>query len=257
MYNDYAIILGASSGIGLACAQSFAKRGIGVIGIYLRKPQSHIELVLSDLNQHNVDIKFKKMNACNIEEAINLIKELSLTENIRVKAFVHSLAFGTLKPFISSGADDSITKKNIDMTLDVMASSFLYWSQEMFRVGIIKEGSQLMGMTSSGGRRVWGSYGAISMAKSGLESIGRQLAIEFAPYEIAVNMIQAGVTDTPALRKIPGYKDMISRVQSTNPRGRLTTPEDVAEVVAQIGISNHTWMTGNIINVDGGEDIIG
>ena len=138
-----------------------------------------------------------------------------------------------------------------------MAGSFLYWSQEMFRAGIIKEGSQLMGMTSSGGRRVWGSYGAISMAKSGLESIGRQLAFEFAPYIIAVNMIQAGVTDTPALRKIPNYEDMISRVQSINPRGRLTTPEDVAEVVTQIGTSNHTWMTGNIINVDGGEDIIG
>ena len=257
MYNDYAIILGASSGIGLACAQSFAERGIGIIGVYLRKPQSHIESVLSNFKQYSVDVKFKKMNACNINEAVNLINELSSIKNIRVKAFVHSLAFGTLKPFIATEDNDSITKKNIDMTLDVMAGSFLYWSQEMFRAGIIKEGSQLMGMTSSGGRRVWGSYGAISMAKSGLESIGRQLAFEFAPYNIAVNMIQAGVTDTPALRKIPNYEDMISRVQAINPRGRLTVPEDVAEVVAQIGISNHTWMTGNIINVDGGEDTIG
>ena len=137
-----------------------------------------------------------------------------------------------------------IAKKNIDMTLDVMAGSFLYWSQEMFKSGIIKEGSQLMGMTSSGGRRVWQSYGAVSMAKAGLESIGRQLAFELSSHNIAVNMIQAGVTDTPALRKIPGYENMISHVQSTNPRGRLTTPEDVAEVVTQIGTSEHTWMTG-------------
>lgn len=192
-----------------------------------------------------------------MEDATNFINELSSIENIRVKVFVHSLAFGTLKPFISKGKDDIITKKNIDMTLDVMAGSFLYWSQELFRVGIIKEGSQLMGMTSSGGRRVWGNYGAISMAKSGLESIGRQLAFEFAPHNIAVNMIQAGVTDTPALRKIPGHENIISKVKSTNPRGRLTTPKDVAEVVLQVGISEHTWMTGNIINVDGGEDIIG
>ena len=257
MYNDYAIILGASSGIGLACVKSFAEKGLGVIGVYLRKPQSHIDLVLSNLDQYDIDVKFKKMNACNMENATNFINELSSIENIRVKVFVHSLAFGTLKPFISKDKDDIITKKNIDMTLDVMAESFLYWSQEMFRVGIIKEGSQLMGMTSSGGRRVWGNYGAISMAKSGLESIGRQLAIELAPHNIAVNMIQAGVTDTPALRKIPGHENIISKVKSTNPRGRLTTPEDVAEVVLQVGISEHTWMTGNIINVDGGEDIIG
>ena len=70
-------------------------------------------------------------------------------------------------------------------------------------------------------------------------------------------MIQAGVTDTPALRKIPDHENMISKVKATNPRGRLTTPEDIAEVVLQVGISEHTWMTGNIINVDGGEDIIG
>ena len=257
MYNDYVIILGASSGIGLACAKSFAQKGIGVIGIYLRKPQSHIESVLSDLNEYNVDIQFKKMNACNMEDATNFIHKISSIDNIRIKAFVHSLAFGTLKPFISNNDSDMIAKKNIDMTLDVMAGSFLYWSQEMFKSGIIKEGSQLMGMTSSGGRRVWQSYGAVSMAKAGLESIGRQLAFELSSHNIAVNMIQAGVTDTPALRKIPGYENMISHVQSTNPRGRLTTPEDVAEVVTQIGTSEHTWMTGNIINVDGGEDIIG
>jgi enoyl-[acyl-carrier protein] reductase I len=72
-----------------------------------------------------------------------------------------------------------------------------------------------------------------------------------------VNTIQAGVTDTPALRKIPGNEEMIERTLAINPSKRLTTPDDVAHIVSLIGLSNATWMTGNVIRVDGGEDIVG
>ena len=95
------------------------------------------------------------------------------------------------------------------------------------------------------------------MSKSALESACRQLAIELAKHNIGVNAIQAGVTDTPALRKIPGNEKMIERILKINPRQRLTTPDDVAKIVVLIGINNHTWMTGNVIRVDGGEDIVG
>ena len=112
-------------------------------------------------------------------------------------------------------------------------------------------------MTSSGGRKQWGSYGAISMSKAALESACRQLAVELAKDNIGVNAIQAGVTDTPALRKIPGSEEMISKTLAINPSKRLTTPSDIAKVVSLIGLSSNTWMTGNVIRVDGGEDIVG
>ena len=112
-------------------------------------------------------------------------------------------------------------------------------------------------MTSSGARRQWLSYGAVSMSKAALESATRQLAIELSTNNIAVNAIQAGVTDTPALRKIPGNDIMIKKVTEINPSKRLTTPEDVAKVAVMIGSSYDTWMTGNTIRVDGGEDIVG
>ena len=112
-------------------------------------------------------------------------------------------------------------------------------------------------MTSAGSHIQWESYGAVSMAKAALESASRQLAVELASDNIAANTIQAGVTDTPALRKIPGNEEMIERTLSINPSKRLTTPDDVAHIVSLIGLSDHTWMTGNIIRVDGGEDIVG
>ena len=84
-----------------------------------------------------------------------------------------------------------------------------------------------------------------------------QLAVELAPYNIAANSIQAGVTDTEALHKIPGSEKMINNATNGNPNKRLTLPEDVAKTVANIGLSNDTWMTGNTIRLDGGEDIFG
>ena len=110
-------------------------------------------------------------------------------------------------------------------------------------------------MTSAGGQKQWSSYGAVSMAKAALESATRQLAFELAPHKIACNAIQAGVTMTPALEKIPGYKNMIKRAQHSNPHKRITTTKDIANAVVLLGLSEDYWLTGNTIKIDGGESL--
>ena len=112
-------------------------------------------------------------------------------------------------------------------------------------------------MTSAGGHRIWPSYGAVSSAKAALETHCRQLAVELIPQGIAVNAVRAGVTDTPALRKIPGNDKMIDHCLSIHPAKRLTTPRDVAGVVVAVARPETTWLTGNVLGVDGGEDIVG
>jgi NAD(P)-dependent dehydrogenase (short-subunit alcohol dehydrogenase family) len=112
-------------------------------------------------------------------------------------------------------------------------------------------------MTSAGGHRIWPSYGAVSAAKAALESHCRQLAVELVSKGIAVNAIRAGVTDTPALRKIPGNAQMIERVLAVHPAGRLTTPQDVASVIVAVARPETVWLTGNVLGVDGTEDLIG
>jgi len=256
MSNQYALILGVSSGIGKACAISLASKGLNIIGLYMRKPKDVINNIKNEIEAFNVDAQLIKMNACNYDDMDTLLSSDQL-QNIKIKAFIHSLAFGSMKPFISKDDKGSLNKKNIDMTLDVMSNSLIYWTQALYKNDLFVEGSQIIGMTSSGGRKQWESYGAVSMSKAALESACRQLAVELAKDNIAVNTIQAGVTDTPALRKIPGNDEMINRTLAINPSNRLTTPHDVAQVVSLIGLSNDTWMTGNVIRVDGGEDIVG
>ena len=227
--NDWAVILGASSGIGAACAKALAAKGINIYGIYLRKKQSYIDELIDGLSQYNVKIIYKKANAANEENIHNIVDELKTINNIRVKMLIHSVAFGTLKNMITADGT-GLNKKNIEMTLDVMCNNLIYWSQNLYQENLLKSGSHIIGMTSSGGRKNWDSYGAVSLAKSGMESVCRQLSIELAKDGIAVNAIQAGVTDTPALRKIPGSEKMIENALKNNPHRRLTTPEDIEAV---------------------------
>jgi enoyl-[acyl-carrier-protein] reductase (NADH) len=112
-------------------------------------------------------------------------------------------------------------------------------------------------MTSSGGHTVWPEYGPVSAAKAALESHIRQIALELAPQGITANAVQAGVTDTPALRKIPGHEEIMKTATRCNPSGRLTTPEDVGQAIVAMSHPYTHWMTGTVIRVDGGEDIAG
>ena len=253
---DWALILGASSGIGAECARKLAKNGVNIYGLYLRKKRDDIEALKNELSQYNVEVIYKKANASNEDKRLEIIEELKSKGDIRIKMFIHSIAFGTLKKMIGD-QNEVLDKRSIDMTLDTMSNNLIYWSQNLFQANLLNAGSHIIAMTSAGGRKNWQSYGAISLAKAAIESACRQLSIELAPFNIAVNAIQAGVTDTAALRKIPGSDIMISNAQKNNPHNRLTKTSDIGDFLSILTHYESSWLTGNIIRLDGGEDITG
>lgn len=260
----WALILGASSGFGKATALEFARKGVNIIGIHLDRKSTikEVEEFVSDLRSFGILTKFYNINAADLDamnSTLDDIKSFFESENKGdyIKVLLHSLAFGTLKKFISEDDSEMINKSQMEMTLDVMANTLVYWVQGCFRRKLFRENSKIFAMTSSGDQRVMPYYGAVSAAKAALESHIRQLALELAPYGITANSIKAGVTDTPALRKIPGNEYLIEMALKKNPRGRLTTPEDVAKAIVALSSDDLYWMTGNVINVDGGEDITG
>jgi NAD(P)-dependent dehydrogenase (short-subunit alcohol dehydrogenase family) len=167
------------------------------------------------------------------------------------------LAFGTLRPYVSDDAGEMITQAQMEMTLDVMANSLVYWVQGLLQRKLIRRGARIFAMTSSGGHTVMPSYGAVSAAKAALESHVRQLSMELGRMGITANSIMAGVTDTPALRKIPGGLRLLKAADYKNPAGRTTTPSDVAKAIALLSDERSQWISGNVIKVDGGEDGVG
>ncbi len=256
---DWALILGSSSGFGAAACRELASCGVNIYGIHLdrRAAMDSVNVLIEDLKNNNVEVKFNNMSATDADKRKSVIDEIKSFGDIRIKILMHSLAFGALKPVIDDSTSNVIQQRQVEMTLDVMANSIIYWSQDLFQAGLLKKGSQIFAMTSSGGHKQWKSYGAVSAAKSSLESYCRQLAFELSEHGIAANAIQAGVTDTPALRKIPDNEKMIELALKLNPGNRLTVPEDVAKIIALLGLSENSWLTGNTIRVDGGEDITG
>ncbi len=259
--DGWALILGASGGFGAAASRALAEAGMNVIGVHLdrRAGMAEVEKLKREIEGNGRRALFFNVNAADAEKRASVLDDVRGkldASGEKVRVLMHSLAFGTLKPYWTPDGD-VINKANMDMTLDVMAHSLLYWTQDVLRRDLFAANARIWAMTSSGSHNVWQGYGAVSAAKAALEAHIRQLAVELAPLRITANAICAGVTDTPALRKIPGNEAMMKAASARNPHHRLTTPEDVAQALVALATPATRWVNGNTIMVDGGEDIAG
>lgn len=255
----WALILGASSGFGEACARALAAAGYDIAGVHLDRKAGleHVKEIQADVERHGRRHRFFNMNAADEGKRRDVVEAMAAeleTNGGTIAVLMHSLAFGTLKPYVAA---DALTKANIEMTLDVMAHSLVYWAQDIVGRGLMGRGGRIFAMTSSGSTRVIPAYGAVSAAKCALESHIRQLATELAPRGVTANALRGGVTDTPAARKIPGSDRLFEEGARRNPHGRLTTPQDLAGAVVALSVAGTDWITGNVINVDGGEEVSG
>ena len=257
----WVLILGVSSGFGAAAARAFARAGYDVAGVHLdrRAGQAAADALAEELRALGREACFFNLNAADDDRRAEVLAELrARVAPGGLAVLLHSLAFGSLVRFIPDdpGAK-GVTRKQLDMTLDVMANSLVYWTQDLVAGGLLGHGGRVFAMTSSGSLAMWPAYGAVSAAKCALESHIRQIAVELAPQGVTANAIMAGVTRTPALSKIPGAEEIARRALERNPAQRLTTVDDVAQCLLALAGPGTQWMTGNVIRVDGGESVAG
>ena len=262
MIQKWALVLGASSGFGGASAVELAKAGFSIIGIHLDRQVTmpNVNTIIRKIEKIGQKAIFFNMNAADQlkrNDTLDEIKERFATkEHPHIDVLIHSLAFGTLKPFISKDPANCVTKAQMEMTLDVMAHSLVYWTQGLVQRDLLAKTARIFALTSAGSQSVFPSYGVVSAAKAALESHIRQLAVELGNMGVTANAIMAGVTDTPALRKIPGNEKMMEAAIGKNPGGRLTLALDVAKTIVMLTDEKADWISGNVLQVDGGEFIV-
>lgn len=254
---QWVLILGGSSGLGLASARKLAKEGYNVCIIHRnsREEMKQITGSFDEIRMNNIQFLSFNADASNPEKIKEIIADLK--EKIgegQLKAVVHSIARGNLKAMLDDNGIE-LQKNDFMITLDYMAFSLYEWVKSIFKARLFANDARVISFTSSGNKKAYKGYAAVSAAKVTLEAITRNIALEFAPYGIRANCIQAGLTDTASFRMIPGSDQMRESAQSANPFKRISTPEDIANVVYLLCRDEAAWINGVIIPVDGGESL--
>jgi NAD(P)-dependent dehydrogenase (short-subunit alcohol dehydrogenase family) len=304
---QWAVILGGSSGFGLATAKVLAEHGMNLCIVHRdrRSQLAQIEPEFEKLRGSGVSVQIHNTDALAAAKRGAVLD--SLTDAMgegRVRVLLHSIAFGNLKPLappmphsareattklaaelgleaghvqdavdalFSEGAagahplatppsysdKDFLEEEDFSRTIFNMGTSLLGWVQDLFERKLLADDARIFGLTSEGNQVAWRGYAAVAAAKVALESLARSIAVEYAPYGIRCNVLQPGITETPALAAIPGSDQMKYQAQMRNPFHRLTTPLDVANAIYLLSLDEAAWINGAVIRVDGGEHISG
>lgn len=264
----WALILGGSSGFGLATAQKVARHGMNVCVVHRdrRGAMANIEPEFEKIRAAGVALFTFNLDALAAEGRGQVLDALA-AKGARVRLLMHSIAYGNLKllaplpPHLAGtptyDPDARLEDEDFARTVYSMGTSLATWAQDVFARKLFADDARVIGMTSEGNEVAWRGYAAVSAAKCALESVSRSLALELGPFGVRSNVVQAGVTDTPALRLIPGNEEMKAAARARNPLGRLTTPADVADFIALLCTDEARWVNGALMRVDGGEHIAG
>jgi len=259
---QWAVILGGSSGFGLATAQKLAEHGMHCFLVHRdrRGAMARIEPEFDRIRQTGVSLVTLNVDALDPTVRADALGRLAeaMGPAGRVRVFLHSIAFGNLKPLLPGTERVAVLEdEDFARTIHAMGTSLVAWSRDLLERRLFADDARVFGLTSEGNTLAWRGYAAVAAAKVALESVSRAMAVEFAPFGVRTNVIQAGVTDTPALRAIPGHERLAAQARERNPFGRLTTPRDVADVIYLLSTDEAAWVNGALIRVDGGEHVSG
>lgn len=254
----WAVILGGSSGFGLAAVKKLAAHGMNIALLYreMSGPEKELKLSLSGLaDEHGVKILPFNINALEDAGRQQFIQQFTgqVGEKKVVKLLLHSIARGNLKPLVGNNEAGNLTAEDIQLTTYAMGNSLLDWARLLLNEGMFCGDARIIGLTSEGAHKHWDSYAAVSIAKASIESLATYMAVELAAYGIKTNIIQAGITATPSFNKIPGSNDLLKHTATRNPMGRATQPGDVANAVYLLCTEEAFWINGAVLHVDGGE----
>ena len=250
----YALVTGSSRGIGRGIALKLAESGAKVAVHYYQK-EAEAKSTLARIRECGSDGFVVQADVCRPEEIHRMFA--------RVKS-----EFGALDVFVNNARPEVATFYQEPMTIGLDMFDFAINSQaKAFLVGVreavpmMRDGGRIIAMTYAPGGRFgsWQPWVAMGAAKAALEVLCRYFAVALAPRRITVNAISPGWTDDSVLNTLP------EAVQNTirswhqsgwTPMRRLGTPADIGSAVALLCSEEASWITGQLLHVDGGASLM-
>lgn len=252
----WAVVLGVSSGTGAAVATQVARDpGYHIFGMHRGRYPEQAAEVEAQIRSCGKRAEFFKANAGTVEGVKNGIEGLRQQIPPRsVKLFVHSIASASVGRFLDPD-DKDLVPRQFENTFDVMAHSFVYWVQALFRNDLLAPEARILGLTNMLSESTLMNAGLIAASKAALEMYVRHLAMELGPFGHRVNLLKFATVMTPALEHVLS-EDTLKQLERVHarmiPAGRMLELEEVARFISVLCEDASSWFNGATIDFTGG-----
>ena len=231
------VIFGGTGGIGSAAARNLSNRGAQVV--LAARGAERLRLLAAELGAASFEV-----DATDIAAVDEVVKKTA-NQFGAVDGLVNCVGSIVLKAAHQTSEEEwrSILAANLDSAFAVVRAGAR---------AMRGSGGSIVLMSSAAARVGLPSHEAIAAAKAGVIGLGRSAAATYAPTGIRVNIVAPGLVDTPMAAGITGNPLMLKASASMHPLGRIGRPEEVADVVTWLVSDDSSWVTGQVIGVDGG-----
>lgn len=246
-----ALVLGVANkwSIAYAIASAFVREGASLVLTYQGERQRQtVEEFGAELNATkvlNCDVTRKE----DLDQLVSQLKEAAPS----LDAVVHSIAFANRedlgRPFVETSRDGYLLAQEV--------SSYSLVAVARAVTPLMTSGGSLTTLTYLGSTRVVQNYNVMGVAKAALEACVRYLASDLGPMKVRVNAISAGPIKTTSARGIKDFSKVLDAVAANAPLRRNTDPAEVADTAVFLASDLSRGVTGNIVFVDSGFQIVG
>lgn len=236
-----AIVTGSSKGIGKACALKLAKDGYTVVINYSNSDEA-AQKVLNQVKADGGDGMLYKADVSDLEQVKKMFRDVAK-------------AYGQIDVLVNNAGivrDEyllMLKKETMDKCFDLNIKGYVYCAQQA-ALKMFKKGGAIINMSSVSSKMALAGQAVYSATKGAVNSLTQTLAKELAQYKIRVNAVAPGFIATEMINDIPQEK--MDEYLKEIPAKRLGTGEDVANVVSALASDAFSYVTGQVIVIDGG-----
>jgi len=244
LHGKVALVTGGSRGIGRAIAITFAKAGANVV-VSSRK-QANLEQVVAEIEAGG-------------GRALAVVAHNREPEDLRRLVERVQLEFGRLDILVNNAATNPIMaplmdtdEKAFDTIMDTNVKGYFLLSQLAARLMLEQGGGCILNISSIGGLSPMEGLGAYCISKAAINMLTKAMAVELGPYQIRVNALAPGIVQTRFSQALWDNSELMSQEMSRTPLRRIAQPEEIARMALVIVSNTASYMTGQVVVLDGG-----